>query len=64
MKCFEILWYEEEDGMDDYITKEFSTYQAMINFYNKHKAAMYDVLLTRRSTADWHIIEDYPLSEA
>ena len=63
MKRFEMLWYPNEDCNGDYITKDFSTHQAMMNFYKKHKENKFNILLTRRN-ADWCILEDYELPEA
>lgn len=59
MKRFEMLWYDNEDCNGDYITKEFSTYQAMINYYEKNKHNKYNIMLTKRSLNTWDIIETY-----
>lgn len=36
MKRFELLWYVDKK-QSDYQTKEFSTKQALLNYYEKHK---------------------------
>lgn len=61
MKRFEVLWYVgEKDTFGDYETKDFSTLQAAMNFYNKHKDDQdkYGWWVTKRNS-NWEVIEDY-----
>lgn len=67
MKRFEAYWYEYTNEQEAIIkgtfnSKEFSTEQAMINFYVKHKRDpyMHHWFLSKRN-ADWEIIKDYNL---
>lgn len=61
MKKFECLWYKK----DEVFTKEFSTKQALFNFYKKIKnvKTYHDFWLTKRDS-DWAVVEDYDLMEA
>lgn len=59
MYKYEVLWYTGPD-MNDYRTKEFSTKQAAMNFYNKHKDDddKFGWWVTKRDE-DWYVVEDY-----
>ena len=56
MKHYEALWYYEDGNYD---TAEFSTEQALLNFYKKHKndTDKSGWWLTKRNN-DWEVIED------
>ena len=58
MKRYEALWYIDE-SLETYETKEFSTRQALLNFYNKNKNEInhYGWWLTKRNS-NWEVIED------
>ena len=58
MKRFEALWYTDKE-LTNYETKEFSTREALLNFYRKHKNEpdRYDWWLTKRN-AYWEVVED------
>lgn len=67
MKRFEAYWYEytnEQEAIEKgaFNSKEFSTEQAMINFYVLHKSDpnKHHWFLSKRN-ADWDIIKDYNL---
>lgn len=57
MKKYEVLWYVE--GCDDPKTKEFSTKQAALNYYMKHRKdkGCYGWWVTKRDK-DWYVVED------
>lgn len=61
MKRYEALWYYEDDSYD---TAEFSTEQALLNFYKRHKndADKSGWWLTKRNK-DWEVIEDIYLED-
>ena len=61
MKRYEALWYTDEK-LENYETKEFSTLQALLNFYNKHKddPNCFEWWLTKRNMY-WEVVEDYCL---
>ena len=58
MKRFELLWYVDEK-QSDYETKEFSTKQALLNFYEKHKNDYNKFFFcgTKRNS-NWEVVED------
>lgn len=57
MKRFEVLWYEI--GNEDPVTREFSTRQAALNFYEKHKDEpdKSGWWVTKRNS-NWKVTED------
>lgn len=61
-KRYEALWYYDND---DYDTAEFSTEQALKNFYKKHKndPDKSGWWLTKRNK-DWEVIEDISTSDS
>ena len=62
MKSYEALWYYEDDSYD---TAEFSTKQALLNFYKKHKndPDKSGWWLTKRNK-DWEVIEDISTNDS
>lgn len=58
MKRYEVLWYTSPE-MCDYQTKEFSTRQAALNFYNEHKddENKFGWWVTKRDK-NWYVVED------
>ena len=64
MKRYEVLWYvgqNEKDALQgDIYTKEFSTKQAALNYYEKHKndCGCFGWWVTKRN-AYGDVVEDY-----
>lgn len=57
---FEVLWYQDKDYREDYLTEVFSTLKEAKKFYKQHvdDGNKFGWLITKRDE-HWYIMETY-----